>query len=251
MKKKILALTSAVVLTLMSSMTAFAAGSPSSSSSSNNSSSAAEAEQPANTDPAVGTVQAPAAGQTAATFLAESATPDVYATATAASDGYSVTQASAQTAASAEVAAQNLVLNNLAAIGAGTGNVALANLATDPAALVSATILSTVEVKPVTAQKDANGLYIVGLANAAIAAGDTIVVLHYNGTAWEVIFPISVSDGLVVFAVSSLSPISIVKVSANTAVAQAPKTGSTLPVAAMAFTVFAAGALYCGKRYFA
>jgi len=250
MKKKILALTSAVVLTLMSSMTAFAAGS-SSTAASNNESTSTEASQPANTDPAVGTVQAPAAGQAAATFLAESATPDVYAATTAASDGYSVTQASAQTAASAEVAAQNLVLNNLAAIGAGTGNVALVNLATDPAALVSATILATVDVKPITAQKDANGLYIVGLSNAAIAAGDTIVILHYNGTSWEVIFPITVADGFVMFAVSSLSPISIVKVSANTAVAQAPKTGSTLPVAAMAFTVFAAGALYCGKRYFA
>jgi hypothetical protein len=249
MKKKILALTSAVVLTLMSSMTAFAAGSPSSSSSSNNSST--ETQQPANTDPAVGSVEAPAAGQTAVTILAESATADVYAATTVASDGYIVTEASAQTVASAEVAAQNLVLNNLAVTGAGTGNIALMSLATDPAALVSATILSTVEVKPLPGTQKVDGMYIVGLANAAIAAGDTIVILHFNGTAWEAIYPISVSDGLVVFAVSSLSPISIVKVSANTAVAQAPKTGRTLPVAAMAFTAFAAGALYCGKKYFA
>ncbi len=227
MKKKILALISAGALTLMSSMTAFAAGSP-----------------------AVGSVEAPANGQVAITMLNSATTPEVAATTTASNGEYSVSAVSAQTQASAEVAAQNLVLNQLAATAAGTGNAALAAEAGDATAVVTASVLATVDVKPATAQK-VNGAYIVTLYNAAIAAGDTIVILHFNGTSWEAIYPAVVGDGFVTFVVSDLSPISIVKVSANTAVAQAPKTGSTLPVAAMAFTVFAAGALYCGKRYFA
>jgi hypothetical protein len=227
MKKKILALISAGALTLMSSITAFAAGSP-----------------------AVGSVEQPSQGQFAITMLNSATTPEVGATTTATTTDYSVSAVSAQTQASAEVAAQNLVLNQLAATAAGTGNAALAGEVADPTAVVTASILATVDVKPVTAQK-VNGYYTVTLYNAAIAAGDTIVILHFNGTSWEAIYPAIVGDGFVIFLVSDLSPISIVKVSANSAVAQAPKTGRTLPVAAMAFTAFAAGALYCGKKYFA
>ena len=222
MKKKILALTSAVALTVMSSMTVFAAGSPS-----------------------VGTV-VPNPAQPTTTALADLSDASV----TTASAGYTVSEPSAQTKQAADVAVQNLILNNLAAVGAATGNVAIVSASADANGVVTAAVLDTVDVKPDSATKDANGNYVVGLANNLVAAGDTIIVLHYNGTSWEVIYPSQVSDGLVVFATSSLSPISIVKLNINS-VAQAPKTGSTLPLVSLLFVVFAAGAVLCGKKYFA
>ena len=223
MKKKILALASAAALTLMSSLPVFAASSPT-----------------------VGTV-VPNPAQPTATALSDLSA----ASTTGASAGYTVSETSDTTKQAAYVAAQNLIVNNLLNVGAATGNFAIVSASTDPNGVVGAAILDTVDVKPDSAEKDANGNYVVGLSNGLIAAGDTIVILHYNGTSWEVIYPSQVSDGLVVFSTKSLSPISIVKLSVNS-VAQAPKTGRTLPVAGMLVAVFAlAGAAVCGKKYFA
>lgn len=46
---------------------------------------------------------------------------------------------------------------------------------------------------------------------ADVKAGDAILVLHWNGTAWETIAPDAVQDGKVVVTLTSLSPLAIVK----------------------------------------
>ncbi|MBQ6887283.1 MAG: hypothetical protein IJN54_07210 [Lachnospiraceae bacterium] len=226
MKKKVLAALTAAMVMTMSSMTVFAAS------------------------PTVGTTEAAVATQSVTTTVEATAAPADYAAETKASEGFSVEAVSATTVQSAAVAVQNALLNDIASIGTKLGNSSLVAAATDASKRVTASVLSVVEVNASSAVKDANGNYIVTLNIPSIAAGDAIVVLHYNGSAWEVIAPSSVSAGSVTFATASLSPISVVKLSVN-GVTAAPKTGETAPYAAMIFVIGVAGTAICGKKCFA
>lgn len=226
MKKKTLAVLSAVMIMAMSSMTVFAAS------------------------PTVGTTEVPEAGQTAMTSVEATGTPEEYAAKTAASDGYAVKAVSQQTASAAAVAVQNNVLNHLAAIGNALGNSNVVAAATDSTAVVSAKILSTVDVSATSAAKDANGNYNVTLGNTGISAGDVIVVLHYNGSAWEVIIPTAVADGAIAFTTSSLSPFVIVKLDIAAAT-MSPQTGDAAPMAIVFIMVGLTGAAICGRKVFA
>lgn len=200
--------------------------------------------------PTVGTTESPVSTQTAATTVAATATPAEYAAATTASAGYTVEAVSETTVRSAAVAVQNQLLNDIAAIGNRLGNSTLAAAATDSSRRITASVLSVVEVNPDTATKDANGNYVVTLNIAGIAAGDTIAILHYNGSAWETIVPTSVAAGSVTFATASLSPISVVKLEVSTVTAS-PRTGETMPAAVMIAVIGLVGAALCGKKYFA
>lgn len=226
MKKKTLAVLSAVMIMAMSSMTALAAS------------------------PTVGTTEVPEEGQTAITYVESTATPAEYAATTAVSEGYTVQAVSEQTANAAAVAVQNSVLNHLAAIGSALGNSTVAASATDSTAVVSAKIVSTVDVTASSAVKDANGNYNVTIGNAGISAGDAIVVLHYNGSAWEVIVPTAVVDGAIAFTTSSLSPFAIVKLDVTAATAS-PQTGEAVPMTAAIILIGFMGAAICGKKIFA
>ena len=225
MKKKVLALISAAALTLLSSTTVLA------------------------DSPSVGQAQLPVPTQTSITTVNNTATPEHYAVITATNEGFKVTAVSQTTADSAVVAIQNLMMRGVASLGLFLGNPDLVTSATTQGAIVTSTVLSTVDVDPTTATKDANGMYNVVLTNGMIAAGDTIAILHYNEITktWELIKPISVAANQVYFQTSSLSPISIVKVN-TTAAAQAPKTGVTYGVS---FIILAGllGAVICFKRY--
>ncbi|MBO7095667.1 MAG: hypothetical protein J6V94_01755, partial [Lachnospiraceae bacterium] len=148
----------------------------------------------------------------------------------------------------AAVAVQNTVLRDVAAIGYFLGNPDLVTAATTQGSVVVANILSTVEVDPTTATKDSNGMYDIVMTNGQIAAGDTIVILHFNGTNVELIKPVAVSTGSVAFQVSSLSPISIVKISTN-APAASPKTGVTYSYIALIVLAAMAGAVICFRKY--
>lgn len=53
--------------------------------------------------------------------------------------------------------------------------------------------------------------------SADVNAGDDILVLHWNGTAWETIKPDAVQNGSVVVTLTSLSPVAIVKLSVEDA----------------------------------
>lgn len=226
MRKKALALLSALTIMAMGSMTVFAAS------------------------PTVGTTESAVSTQKAATAIAATSTPAEYAAATTASEGYSVEAVSDTTLQSATVAVQNQLLNDLASIGAKLGDSALTAAATDASKKVTASILSVVEVDPTTADKDADGNYVITLNIASIAAGDTLAVLHYNGSAWEVIVPSEVADGSVTFATSSLSPIGVVKLDV-TSITAAPQTGQPANIAAFIVVLSFAGAAVCGKKYFA
>ncbi len=70
------------------------------------------------------------------------------------------------------------------------------------------------------------------IAVEGIKAGDNILVLHYNGTAWETIKPEKVNDGSIVAKFTSLSPIAIAKLSvvdADTAVTPVTPSTTTTP----------------------
>ena len=166
MKKKVLALISAAALTLLNSMTVLA------------------------DSPTVGQTQLPVPTQTALTTVNNTANPEHYAVITATSEGFKVSAVSQTTADAAVVAVQNTVLRDVAALGYFLGDANLVQAATTQGELVTASILSTVDVDPVTATKDpVSGMYNVVLTNAQIAAGDTIAILHYNETTkvWELI----------------------------------------------------------------
>lgn len=200
--------------------------------------------------PSVATTPATVSTQKATVAVEETATPAEYAAATTASEGFAVEAVTETVAKSAETAIQNSVLTDVAAIGNTLGNTTLTAAATDSSKKVTASIVSTVEVDPTTATKNASGQYVVTLSIANIAAGDAIVVLHYNGTAWECIAPSSVAAGSVTFATASLSPISIVKLEVA-GVKASPKTGDTMPMAAAVAVLGLAGAVVCTKKYFA
>ncbi len=226
MKKKVLALISAAALTMLSSMTVLA------------------------DSPTVGQTQLPVPTQTAITTVNNTASPEQYAVITATTEGFKVSAVSQTTCDSAVVAAQNLLLRDVSSLGLFLGDSNLVASATTQGAIVTATVLSTVDVDPTTATKDANGMYNVVLSNAMIAAGDTIAILHYNESSksWELIKPVAVAQGSVAFQTLSLSPISIVKVN-TTAAAQAPKTGAMNYTAVMIIMAGLAGAIICFKKY--
>lgn len=225
MKKKVLALVSALTVLAMGTLTVSAAS------------------------PTVGTTESPVSTQTTTTSVAATATPAEYASATTVSEGYTVETVSQTTVDSAAVAVQNVLLNDIAASGTKLGNTALAAAAADSAKKVTASVLSVVEVDPTTAEKNDSGNYVVTLNIASIAAGDTIAVLHYNGTAWETIVPTKVEAGKVTFETASLSPISVVKLEVSDVTAS-PKTGETVPAASVVLLAALIGAAACGKKYF-
>lgn len=227
MKKKVLALISAAALTLLNSMTVLA------------------------DSPTVGQTQLPVPTQTALTTVNNTANPEHYAVITATSEGFKVSAVSQTTADAAVVAVQNTVLRDVAALGYFLGDANLVQAATTQGELVTASILSTVDVDPVTATKDpASGMYNVVLTNAQIAAGDTIAILHYNETTkvWELIKPLAVGQGSVAFQSASLSPITIVKVNTTTA-AQAPKTGAMPYGVVTMILIGLMGAVICYRNY--
>ena len=226
MKRKFLAVLTALAVLTMGSMTTFAAS------------------------PTVGTTEAPVSTQQALTAVEPIATPAAYVSVTTVSAGYNVSAVSTTTVQAAKVAVQNNLLNNVAAIGYQLGNVDLVNAAANPGSKVTASILTVVDVKASTASKDAYGNYVVTMGVAGISEGDAIAILHYTGKAWETIVPTSTANGIVTFTSASLSPISVVKLS-TAGVTLSPKTGSSLPVAAVILVIGVVGMAVSGKRYFA
>lgn len=226
MKRKFLAVLTALTVLAMGSVTAFAAS------------------------PTVGTTEAPVRTQKASTAVATTTTPSAYLNATSASEGYKVSAVSDTTVQAAAVAVQNVILNDIASIASKLGNSTLANAAVNSGNQVTASILTVVEVKASSASKDANGNYVVTLNISNIAAGDAVAVLHYTGSVWETIVPTSVAKGSVTFASASLSPIAVVKLNVAS-VSLSPKTGQAIPAAAVILIIGVVGVTVCGKKYFA
>lgn len=85
---------------------------------------------------------------------------------------------------------------------------------------------------------------------AGIKAGSNILVLHWNGTAWETIKPESVADGKITASFTSLSPIAIVELSVESAAGSqtSPSTGEAASVLPVLAVICMAGAVVCGKK---
>lgn len=224
MKKGLLAVLTAAMVLSLSTMTAFAAS------------------------PTVLTTGAPVATQKATISIADVASAGAFAANTSTSPEYKITPVSEATVASAKAATQNLVLNDLATTGKLLGNSKIEKAATQSNVVVTATLRSVVEVTPVTAQRNAAGLYDVTLTSPYFTAGGTFIVLHEDGT-WEPIVPSATAANSVSFS-SNLSPIAVVELSVKSA-AKSPKTGETAPAAMMIILIGVAGAAVCGKKVFA
>lgn len=233
MKKRIVALLSALTVMAMGTVTVFGA----------------------TLSPSTSTAPKPAEGQTVNTTIAPTETAGKYNSETKVSEGFDTdpVYGGEETIKSAATAVQNLLLNDVKAIGEKLNNDKLKNAAADSKQKVSATLISVVEVYPTDAKKDADGYYNVTLKIDAIAEGDALAILHapnYDNN-WEVIVPTKVEKGAVTFKTKSLSPIAVVKLEVSGAVA-APKTGETAPVATMILVIAGvAGAVICRKKYLA
>lgn len=200
--------------------------------------------------PTVGTTEKPVESQKATTTIADTATPQEYAESTTVSEGFTVEAVSETTVESAVVAVQNEILNDVASIGEALGDDTLKDAAENKKRKVEAEILSLVEVNADDAEQDEDGNYVVTMGVEGVSKDDTIAVLHYDGEAWETIVPDAVEDGSVTFSTASLSPIGIVKLTV-TKVKSSPKTGDTMPVAVFVLAAGLCGAAVCGKKYFA
>ncbi len=216
---------SVAVMTMMSSITALAAGSPT-----------------------PDTVQAPVATQTAITYVSETADPDTYVNITKTSDGYKVEVVSKTTADAAKVAVQNLILRDVAALGAFLGDANLQAAATTQGATVTAEILATVDIDRTTAVPDSDGMYTIVVSNPYVKAGDNLVILHYNGTTWELIRGICLTDGVITFRMANFSPISIVRVSGSSP-AQSPRTGASSSVLWILALASLTGAAFAFRKF--
>lgn len=223
MKKKVLAIMSALIVLSMSSITVFAAS------------------------PTVGTTEKTVETQVATTSVVSTKEPATYAAATTVSEGYTVKEVSDAILQSTAVAVQNEVLNDVAKIGKTIGNTSLVSAATDSSKKVEATILSVVEVEAV---KNASEKHVVTLKIADITEKDAIVVLHYTGSAWEIISPSEVATGSVTFETASLSPVTVVKLAVTDTVA-APRTGENIPMMAIFMLAGVAGVVVCTRKYLA
>lgn len=225
MKKGLIAALTAALVLSMSSLTVFAAS------------------------PTVGTTASPVATQKATTSIAAVASAEAFASSTTVDAAYKISAVSESTVSSATVAVQNLLLNDLATTGAVLGSKDLQAAATKSNKKVTATLRTVVDVTPVTATKNAAGLYDYTLQSSFIKAGKVYAGLHFNGTAWEVIVPTAVADGAISFS-SNLSPVAVVELSVDGA-AKSPKTGETFPVAMMIVLLGVAGAAVCTRKVFA
>ena len=86
----------------------------------------------------------------------------------------------------------------------------------------------------------------VTIAVPSVKKGDTIIVLHWNGT-WEQssVSNVKVEDGKVTATFSSLSPVAIVKVSEKVT---SDKTGVGVSTLSLIAAAGLAGAVVCGKK---
>ena len=227
MKKKFLAVMSAVMLMVCTSVTAFAAS------------------------PTVGTTETAVEGQEAQTEVKQSTDASGYASNTSVSEGFTETKVSDTTVASAGVAVQNNLLNNIEKTAVLLGRTDLLGTADNANAKVTATILSAVDITPTSAVKGADGFYDITIKVAGIAAGDIIAIEHYEGF-WNTLVPYEVGAGYVKVKSTSCSPFVVVKITFDgqaAAAGNAPQTGETIPVGVIALIcVGTAGAFVTGRK---
>lgn len=221
MKKRVLALVSALLLTATLIVPA-AADSP--------------------TAPA-----APVAAIAAQTLIDAPESAAAYAAKTTVSQGFAVAPTTDAMIQSCVAAIQNMIMARLGLL----GNATLAAAAGNAGARVRSTILTCVDLTATTAQKGADGFYHPTIYVNGIQAGSTLFVLHFYNGAWQFETVEAVANGAVQFRTAGFSPFAVVKVSVENAAAPAgaPKTGETVPYATLIVMMGLAGVALCTKKF--
>ena len=266
MKKKLITVLTALMV-LSFSTTAFAAGSPNASNASQNTQSSTttttttttQAATPSEVKAVPATVTANTAQTAKVSTEVEVKTPAAYVEttkATATVNGKevaapSITAVSETTVNSAvEVVKEQLkdvanIANNF--IG-GTKGAALANAAANSNVSIKTEVKSVVEVSaPAGVTVSAANPITLTFNVDGITADSYVMILHYNGTAWESISA-TTGNGTVTATFTSLSPIAIVQLEADTSAVTSPKTGAAMPAAAVIAVICAAGVVVCTRK---
>ena len=267
MKKKLITVLTALMV-LSFSTTAFAAGSPNASNASQNTQSSTtttttttttQAATPSEVKAVPTTVTANTAQTAKVSTEVEVKTPAAYVEstkATATVNGKevaapSITAVSETTVNSAvEVVKEQLkdvanIANNF--IG-GTKGAALANAAANSNVSIKTEVKSVVEVSaPAGVTVSAANPITLTFNVDGITADSYVMILHYNGTAWENISA-TTGNGTVTATFTSLSPIAIVQLEADTSAVTSPKTGAAMPAAAVIAVICAAGVVVCTRK---
>ncbi len=202
--------------------------------------------------PSTETVGTPVSGQKSSTSVKGVSSADEYAGETgSASVGIIISKTEEATIQSAIAKVQN-ELNDVYSLGAKLGNGALQAAAGDANKIVTANVLSVVEITAgPDAVKNADGSYTVTLNVPGVKPGDSVLILHYHMGYWQEIIPTSVGNGTVTAVFKGFSPVAVVKVSVDGGVVS-PQTGSNAPfVLVCVASAGLLGALYCGKRFLA
>ena len=135
-------------------------------------------------------------------------------------------------------------MNDVAKLADTIGSATLKQIAADNTKQVTPSVKFAADVTaPAGVTVSAANPITLDIPAPGVKAGAAVAVLHWNGTAWEVIKPDAVNDGTVKATFTSLSPIFVVEFSALTSDGKAvsPKTGSSMPVLLVMAVICMAG----------
>ena len=145
------------------------------------------------------------------------------------------------TSVKAEIQSQ---MNDVAKLADTIGSATLKQIAADSTKQVTPSVKFAADVTaPAGVTVSAANPITLDIPAPGVKAGAAVAVLHWNGTAWEVIKPDAVNDGTVKATFTSLSPVFVVEFSALTSDGKAvsPKTGSSMPVLPVMAVICMAG----------
>lgn len=135
-------------------------------------------------------------------------------------------------------------MNDVAKLADIIGSATLKQIAADSTKQVTPSVKFAADVTaPAGVTVSATNPITLDLPAPGVKAGAAVAVLHWNGSAWEVIKPDAVNDGMVKATFTSLSPVFVVEFSALTSEGNAvsPKTGSSMPVLPVMAVICMAG----------
>ena len=135
-------------------------------------------------------------------------------------------------------------MNDVAKLADIIGSTTLKQIAADSTKQVTPSVKFAADVTaPAGVTVSAANPITLDLPAPGVKAGAAVAVLHWNGSAWEVIKPDAVNDGMVKATFTSLSPVFVVEFSALTSDGKAvsPKTGSSMPVLPVMAVICMAG----------
>ena len=135
-------------------------------------------------------------------------------------------------------------MNDVAKLADTIGSATLKQIAADNTKQVTPSVKFAADVTaPAGVTVSAANPITLDIPAPGVKAGAAVAVLHWNGTAWEVIKPDAVNDGTVKATLTSLSPVFVVEFSALTSDGKAvsPKTGSSMPVLPVMAVICMAG----------